>query len=210
MSGGHGVHVHTLGGEQDSVLTLIGRDLGGPVDDDVEAGLVHGLAVGLVGGSAGSHDQLVEFFVGDAVLIVGTALRGAAHRVDLRLISRGLFRRGLGRGFLGCGFLGGGSLGGGSRSGLLTAGGQSEDHHNCEEHCEKSFHFISSCFFQYIRESRFEYVFLPVYYSDIAPLCQLKKAAPFADSSKKACPDLCQLTSFSLSFSRPGWGCGKQ
>ena len=51
------------------------------------------------------------------------------------------FGRLLGRGFGGCS-----RLGRGRRRGL-TAGGEREDHHNCEKHCEKSFHFISSYFF---------------------------------------------------------------
>ena len=42
------IHVHPLGGEDDGVLALIDRNLNGPVNDDVQASLVHGLTIALV------------------------------------------------------------------------------------------------------------------------------------------------------------------
>ena len=47
----HGAHVDALGGEDNRVLALIDGNLNSPVDNGVEAGLVHGLAVALVPGS---------------------------------------------------------------------------------------------------------------------------------------------------------------
>ena len=56
----HGVEVDTLGGDDHAVLALIDGDLDRPVGHDVNALLIQGLAVGLVGGLTRHHDELIE------------------------------------------------------------------------------------------------------------------------------------------------------
>ena len=80
---GNRVDVDALGGEDDGVLTLIGRNLASPVDDDVKGGLVDLLTIGLVSGGTAGKNQLVELSVGDAVVVAGATLSGAAVGVVL-------------------------------------------------------------------------------------------------------------------------------
>ena len=71
----HGVEVDTLGGEDHAVLALIDGDLNSPVGHDIQALLVQGLTIGLIGGLTGLHDELIEVGILDPVgLLVGAAL----------------------------------------------------------------------------------------------------------------------------------------
>ena len=68
--GRDGAHVDALGREDDGVLTLIDGDLDRPIDDGIEAGLVHGLTIALVEGVTGGKDHFVELGVSYAVHLV--------------------------------------------------------------------------------------------------------------------------------------------
>ena len=59
--------------EDHNLAALVDRQLDTPIQDDIHGLFVHGLADLLVGGRAGSHDQLVQVSVVDGV-VVGSAL----------------------------------------------------------------------------------------------------------------------------------------
>ena len=67
--GGDGLHIHTLGGEYDGVLALIGGQLDGPVQDGLKSLLVDSLAEVLIVALASIHNQLIEFFVLNVVVV---------------------------------------------------------------------------------------------------------------------------------------------
>ena len=121
----------TLGAFHDQVGSLLGGD--GGVDLVVAVGVGQELDLDLDAGLGGEGvgQSLDDFFV--APVADGVGPKGDLGRLG-------------GSGFGGSG-LGGSSLGGllgGGRSGLLSAGGQREDHHEREEQCKNLLHFGSS------------------------------------------------------------------
>ena len=66
-------HIHTFRTEDNAILSLIYRNFNRPVNDDVEASLVHRFTISLVSAGTSVHDQLVKLRVSDVIHVVGSA-----------------------------------------------------------------------------------------------------------------------------------------